>query len=156
MSGLDDLRDLAPRPQPRPAGPIERSAPRLPKPPKPLNKVNRPRKAKNFAKCFGVCSRMVREADLFGVCVVPFCGRRDIQVAHVRSRGAGGADWANVVGLCPDHHHEQGAQGIESFQRCYEIDLEQLAGAVALAVQKHSCAGRLDDYGRCRVCREEP
>lgn len=154
MSGPPDwLKDIAPRPQPRPAGPIER-APRLPKPPKGINKVNRERKAKNFAKCFGVCSRMVREVDLFGVCVVPACGRRDIQVAHVRSRGAGGADWANVVALCPDHHYEQGAQGIETFQDCYEINLEQLAGEVALAVIAHRCTERLDPHGRCRVCRE--
>jgi hypothetical protein len=155
MSGPPDwIKDIAPRPHPRPAGPIER-APRLPKPPKGLNPVNRARKARDFKRCFDVCARMLREPD-FHTCMVPFCGRKDIQVCHVRSRGARGADWANVVALCPDHHHEQGSQGIDSFQRCYEINLEHLAGEVALAVQKHSCAGRLDDFGRCRVCREAP
>jgi hypothetical protein len=52
VSGLDDLTDIAPRPQPRPAGPIERPAPRLKKPPQPIKPRNEKRATARQASLF--------------------------------------------------------------------------------------------------------
>ena len=51
--------------------------------------------------------------------------------AHVKSRGAGGKDWANTVPLCSVHHHEQHTCVIKTFQRKYRIDLKAEAITVA-------------------------
>jgi len=42
---------------------------------------------------------------------------------HVRSRGAGGADGANVVILCRSGHDEQHRIGTRSFERKYQVTL---------------------------------
>lgn len=47
-----------------------------------------------------------------------------IQAAHVRSRGAGGGDFDNLMPLCMGHHAEQHAVGIRTFAARYEVDLE--------------------------------
>ena len=44
--------------------------------------------------------------------------------AHVRSWGAGHGDEDNLVPLCRTHHSEQHTEGIETFQRKHDIDLE--------------------------------
>src|SRR5258706_382737 len=49
------------------------------------------------------------------------------QVAHVKSRGAGGKDHANVVPLCAGHHHEQHAIGKLSFEARYTLSLREEA-----------------------------
>ncbi len=48
-------------------------------------------------------------------------------VAHVVSRGAGGADRDNVVCLCRHHHEEQHRIGIKSFEQRYGVDLRRVA-----------------------------
>lgn len=53
------------------------------------------------------------------------CGRTE--AAHVKSRGAGGADVGNVVPLCVRHHREQHAIGIKSFERKYTLSLAEQA-----------------------------
>jgi hypothetical protein len=50
--------------------------------------------------------------------------------AHVRSRGAGGNDEANLVPLCRDHHQEQHRIGIRSFETRYGLDLKAEAHAL--------------------------
>jgi hypothetical protein len=151
---LRDLRDIAPKPQPRPAGPIAKPAPRI-KPKKGLNKINRKRREKRMAETFGVCSRMARLLK----CAVPNCEKRwpthQLQAAHVVSRGAGGSDWANCVGLCADHHAEQHAIGIASFQKRHNVDLLVVASYVADAARNHICSERVETHRsatRCAVC----
>jgi len=50
-----------------------------------------------------------------------------VQVAHVKSRGAGGADHQNVLPLCALHHHEQHAIGKMSFEARYGLNLRDEA-----------------------------
>src|SRR6266550_7687589 len=50
-----------------------------------------------------------------------------IDAAHVKSRGAGGKDRANLVPLCHWHHMEQHDLGIRTFQCRYGIDLKVIA-----------------------------
>ena len=56
--------------------------------------------------------------------------------AHVKARGAGGADRGNVVPMCVKHHSEQHEQGIESFQSFYGIDLAAVAAALDVQYQE--------------------
>ena len=53
-----------------------------------------------------------------------------IEVAHVKSRGAGGVDRANVVPLCTYHHSEQHALGMRSFEKRYGVNLKAIAHAL--------------------------
>ena len=55
------------------------------------------------------------------------------EAAHVKSRGAGGADRGNTVPLCRKHHLEQHYFGVRSFEETYEISLK--AAAQAFTVQ---------------------
>ncbi len=53
-----------------------------------------------------------------------------IEVAHVKSRGAGGT-WKNgTVGLCTAHHREQHSFGIKTFAARHNLDLDLWACAV--------------------------
>lgn len=111
-----------------------------------------------MAEDFGVCSRMARLLK----CAVPSCEKRwpvhQLQAAHVVSRGAGGHDWANVVGLCPEHHAEQHSRGIATFQRAHNVDLLVVASYVADAVKGHICTERVELHRsatRCAVCHAE-
>lgn len=77
-----------------------------------VNRINKPRAEKRRAEDFGPCSRAARR----GACAVPGCKSPPPQEpAHVRSRGAGGHDWKNVVGLCSKHHREQHDTGVATF-----------------------------------------
>ena len=70
-------------------------------------------------------------------CCVPLCVetviRRAVgtwhgsEAAHVRSRGAGGADDGNLLPLCHTHHCEQHRIGIKSFAAKHGVDLRALA-----------------------------
>ena len=89
---------------------------------KPIKPVNRKRKQKRSDEAFGSQER--RDwMHTFG-CVV--CHHKPIEIAHVKSRGAGGtAD--DTVPLCREHHTEQHAVGIVTFQERYDIDLTEKA-----------------------------
>ena len=50
-----------------------------------------------------------------------WCG---VEVAHVKSRGAGGPDEANIVPLCQDAHEQQHRIGLKSFERRWNISLK--------------------------------
>ena len=56
-----------------------------------------------------------------GVC------RGPVEAAHVRSRGAGGPDFDNLVSLCQWHHQEQHRMGVRSFEYRYQVRLRPLA-----------------------------
>lgn len=59
-----------------------------------------------------------------------------IQVAHVRSRGAAGADRGNVVPLCLGAHHEQHTLGTKSFEARWGIDLKAEAHRLLTEYEK--------------------
>lgn len=46
---------------------------------------------------------------------------------HVKSRGSGGADKANIVLMCPRAHHEQGCIGVRAFERRYNANMRAAA-----------------------------
>lgn len=52
-----------------------------------------------------------------------WCGQ-PVQVCHVKSRGAGGADRANVVPMCAGAHDEQHRIGLRSFEKRHGINLQ--------------------------------
>ncbi len=54
-----------------------------------------------------------------------------IEAAHVRSRGAGGADIGNVIPLCSEHHRAQHGSGIQSFAQFYYGSLDELKRVAA-------------------------
>ena len=93
---------------------------------KPINPVNRERKKREYARCYGSKERVERIRALG--CAV--CGKAPSDNAHVRSRGAGGT-WRDVVPLCPDHHSEQHRVGWDTFRARYPRDYEALAERLA-------------------------
>lgn len=58
----------------------------------------------------------------------PCSGR--VEAAHLISRGAGGADYGNVLPLCTRHHQRQHAMGIQSFAAYYFGTYEALERVV--------------------------
>lgn len=150
MSAPDWLKAIAPGPRVYTPGASVKPAPRALKPLKGLNARNPERATKEHSRAFGPCSNMAR---LLG-CVVDGCPRHHdrgdrIQAAHVRSRGARGGDFANVVGLCAAHHLEQGTVGILTFQKRHNLDMEEAARVIAEAVSAHDCVS----WRRGRTCR---
>lgn len=100
----------------------------------PIRRSNPKRRKRRFAAGFGSKDRVAFVQAL--PCIV--CRDTPSEVAHVRSRAAGGKA-ADTVALCKKHHAEQHAVGIKSFAAKYELDLvawavwtEQLWG-VAMA-----------------------
>lgn len=59
-----------------------------------------------------------------------FCCVGRIEAAHVKSRGAGGDDHANILSLCWGHHIQQHTIGSRSFEKRWGVDLK--AEALAL------------------------
>ena len=58
-------------------------------------------------------------------CIV--CGRTPCEVAHVRSRGAGGGWENNTVPMCTVCHRQQHDCGIQTFQRRHSVDMAERA-----------------------------
>ncbi len=55
------------------------------------------------------------------------CWLGSVEGAHVKSRGAGGDDRANLVPLCLTAHREQHSIGTRSFERKWRINLRYAA-----------------------------
>jgi hypothetical protein len=90
-----------------------------------VNPINRKRRAERHEAAYGDDSR-IQWMHTFGCCV---CGGRPIEIAHVKSRGAGGtAD--DTVPMCTHHHTEQ-HDGIQTFQARHAIDLTAKAAHYA-------------------------
>lgn len=122
-----------------------------------LSPRNKERATKALAEDFGPCARLSRLMP----CCVPSCNALPpSDPAHVRSRGAGGKDWANVVPMCRRHHRQMHDVGIETFQARHGLALEVVAGRVAELVRDHECAEWPDKTGAaCGLCGkaiEEP
>ena len=157
VAGVQDLRALAPRARPRErlqgeprpsrsSGGLQRHQ-RMPK-------ANRARVAQLRAATFGPCARLAR----FLPCCVPTChATPPSDPCHVRSRGAGGKDRANVFPACRRHHREQHDHGVETFAARHSLVLEVVAARVAELVDAHDCLDwperrpRADGL-RCAVC----
>ena len=56
-----------------------------------------------------------------------------VEACHVKSKGAGGGDQANLYPACSRHHAEQHAIGIRTFQAKYSVDLHLTAARCAVA-----------------------
>jgi len=93
--------------------------------------INRARRLQTLPKVFGPQAQYCRALPCM-VCLSP----PPSDPAHVRSRGAGGKDMANVVPLCRMHHQEQHARGIVTFQQDHNIDMEQVARDIASHMQR--------------------
>jgi hypothetical protein len=70
-------------------------------------------------------------------CIVPGCGGRPIEVAHVRIGSGAGVgqkpdDW-NTVSLCRDCHAEQHRIGEISFEQEHNVNLRDSAAEFAAA-----------------------
>ena len=116
-----------------------------------MPRVNRERKARVNAACFGPQSRMCRLSP----CCVPTCTKLPpTEPAHYLSRGAGGKDDATVP-LCRSHHREQHDSGVLTFQARHNVILEVVAGRMGELVKAHECYEwpELGPQGfRCAVC----
>ena len=98
--------------------------------------VNPERRARRRAEQF---SHQAERCRIMRCCA---CGRRaPSDPAHIRSRGAGGRDRANVVPLCRTCHSLQHAIGIKTFQaRIQEAqpDFDLITIALVIAAQLES------------------
>lgn len=91
-----------------------------------INPVNRARRKKRRQQTFGPDERVRWMQQLN--CLA--CGRTPCQVAHVKSRGAGGtAD--DTVPLCAHCHRRQHDLGIKTFAALHFLDLEEEASKYA-------------------------
>lgn len=83
-----------------------------------VNPFNAEKRARQFARAY-LSTEYVAFVKRFG-CMIPGCGARQIDAAHVRGKAAGGR-WTDLVGLCRDHHREQHALGQHTFASKYGI-----------------------------------
>ena len=63
-----------------------------------------------------------------------------VEGCHVRSRGAGGDDRANLVSMCRSMHTQQHAIGIKSFQARWGVDLKAEAAELFERYQRETGA----------------
>ena len=89
-------------------------------------------------RCFPAHRAWVRRHH----CSVPGCERLPIECAHVRRGTDGGTGmkpsdrW--TISLCREHHAEQHQIGEQAFEKCYGIDLVELAhGFARLSPHRH-------------------
>lgn len=116
-------------PPPRPTKPLARKA-RKRKPiaervriaKKSRKSGHKNKRAATFARAFGSIER-VEWMHTVGCSV---CSRGPVEIAHAKSRGAGGTS-ADTLPLCREHHHEQHAVGIRTFEAKYGIDMTAAA-----------------------------
>ena len=95
-----------------------------------VNPVNRERRAARRAEEFGPLAQYCRE--------LPCCGCHrpaPSDPAHIRSRGAGGKDRANVVPLCRECHQLQHQVGILTFAERKGINLQAIADALTAVLE---------------------
>lgn len=77
-----------------------------------LKAANRPRKAREFVRCYLNPERVAFVKAL--PCIVTGCTRGPCENAHIPDKSAGAgrkADYTATVSLCPDHHrmhHDRG------------------------------------------------
>lgn len=124
-------------------------APREPKPRTPVKKINRERGGQRFPKnAIPELREWIRQQPCVlavareGSPHVVYPCRGPVEVAHVKSRGAGGKDFDGTVALCQEHHREQHRIGIRSFEFKHQVRLAALAKATTAAFLKWKGAKR--------------
>lgn len=50
-----------------------------------------------------------------------------VRACHVKSRGAGGKDMGNLYPACDAAHDEQHSIGIPAFEKCWNMNLKEIA-----------------------------
>ena len=88
----------------------------------PIKKVNAKRKASAWLLAYGSKARCSWMKGLG--CLV--CHAGPVEIAHVRSRGAGGG-FADTVPLCRTHHVCQHSVGVVTFERLHRANLRLAA-----------------------------
>lgn len=66
--------------------------------------------------------------------------RSPTEAAHVKSKGAAGGDWDNLLNMCHEHHMELHRIGTRSFEYKYKVRLKPAARKVTaqyVAQRKH-------------------
>lgn len=113
-------------------------SPRKPKPKKGVKKVNAKRGGRRFPENV---DDGLRDYVRMLPCVI--CGSLErsqwcgpTEAAHVKSKGAGGKDWDNLIPLGTHHHREQHVIGIKSFEFKYQVRLKSLARVMTAAYLK--------------------
>jgi len=106
---------------------------------RPIKRVNRKRKAKNWTRAYGSVERVAFVASM--PCIALWtvdhheCGG-DIENAHV-VKGDGGAGYKAsaeyIAPLCTDHHRHLHRVGPDTFQRVHDVDLAACAAETARA-----------------------
>ena len=90
----------------------------------PLKRKNKPRAKKRHEETFGPQAELCRALRCAG------CGAPGpCEPAHHPARGAGGDD-GDCAPLCPPCHRAQHQQGVVTFQRWRETDLQLVAAAL--------------------------
>lgn len=105
-----------------------------------LRPVNAERKARMFVRNYGERGDPIRAMQ----CAVRGHSRSAtrchgrIEAAHVVARGMGGAhgDRRDLVPLCASHHWEQTMIGMGRFEKKYDLNLTDLAAAVAVGMDE--------------------
>lgn len=88
-------------------------------------------RAEHHIEHYGALGQIARSMP----CLVVGCQRRRVEIAHVKSRGAGHGAWivtengrlvGNLVPLCMEHHREQHTRGVETFTAEHELHVRGL------------------------------
>lgn len=99
--------------------------------------INRERRDREFARCYGSEERVLSIKAL--PCSVPGCTNRPCENAHTVGGGMGRkAGWETVAPLCRSHHrrfHELGSNAL--FAPRYGVDLVEVAERLAVEIPPH-------------------
>jgi len=105
---------------------------------KPLRSSRRPMRARKADPSKRRFAANVNEAFREWIreqpCCIPGCLSRwkNVECAHVKSRGAGGVDEGNAVPMCAGHHRYQHLIGIKAFQERMHVDLAAIAAKLGI------------------------
>ena len=103
--------------------------------PRRVKRVNKKRKASEFARCYHSKERVEWVKSMRCILRTPFCTGPS-ENAHTVGGGAGRkADYATIIPLCNAHHRDLHTLGIRSFVRTY-MDGYNTLPALADAVEK--------------------
>lgn len=109
-----------------------------------IKRVNKGRRKAEWARAYG-CKARVEFVKRLPCAVETCCKPQLCENAHVKSGGKGrkaDAEW--VVPLCRQHHRQLHHNGIETFQKFYNIDLDAEAVNTNAAWASHCTALGMD------------
>lgn len=110
----------------------------------PVKRINRKRKASEFARCYHSKERVAFVKSLPCILKPNWYGcRGPSDNAHVGLKGKGAgrkADYDQIAPMCRGHHHSLHGLGRDDFQDMYEISLEKAACETELAWREFSAS----------------